>query len=197
MTRTIHAIAAGLLALALPAAAQHGPGRAPASGPAAEARQFDFLVGDWTLEVKPKVGSLAAMIHGAPRLVGSWSARRALDGHGIEDTLRIVDASGNPSTLNRALRIWSPGERRWLVSSVDVYRARVVAATAQWRDGEMHVASSGTDAEGKPFQTRTRFHAITKDAFRMTQDRSHDAGASWDEAVLVIEATRAAPAPAG
>lgn len=179
------------------AIAQHGARSTSAadtgSGVAAEARQFDFLLGDWTLEVKPKVGSLAAMIHGSPRLVGSWTAARAFDGRGVEDTLRIVDASGNPSSLNRALRVWSTAERRWLVSSLDAYRARFSSGTASWRDGEMHASSSGIDAEGKPYQTRTRFHDISPAGFTLTQDRSTDAGANWDEGVLEIVAVRAEP----
>ena len=69
---------------------------APSTTAPAEARQFDFLVGQWELEVKPKVNAMIAMFHGTPKLAGSWKAWRALDGFGIEDEVRIVDASGNP-----------------------------------------------------------------------------------------------------
>jgi len=64
--KTKSAVVLALLLLALPgvAAAQHsGGGSAPPSTNApAEARQFDFLIGQWELDVKPKVSSLAAMI---------------------------------------------------------------------------------------------------------------------------------------
>lgn len=188
------AIAALLFAAALPRAhAQHG-GTAPlpATAPARESAQFDFLVGQWELEVTRKVGGLAAMIHETPKLVGSWKAWRAFDGFGIDDELRIVDASGNPLTLAHAQRVWDPKARQWLVGTLDVYRARLTSASAQWQDGEMRLTGSGTGADGKPYLTRTRFYEIGPERFRMRQDRSTDNGASWDEGALNIAAKRVA-----
>src|SRR5437764_1451564 len=95
----LRAALVGVLMLPGLAAAQHGtPGASrPAAAPPTEASQFDFLLGQWELTVMPKVSSLAAAIHGAPRLLGTWKGWRAMDGYGIEDELRIVDGSGNPS----------------------------------------------------------------------------------------------------
>jgi hypothetical protein len=178
--------------------AQHSVGVAlPATTVPAEATQFDFLVGHWELEITPKVSGLAAALHGAPKLVGSWKAWRAFDGHGITDELRVIDASGNPVSLNHTLRIFDAKTQQWLVQGLDVYRTRFVAATAAWRDGEMWVsgsnAGSGSAAsDGKPVLTRTRFTDITAERFRMRQDRSSDNGATWDEAVLSVSAKRLA-----
>ncbi len=185
-----------LALLATPAAlaAQHGGGTAapPIHSPPKEASQFDFLIGQWELVVRPKVNSLAAKIHGAPRLLGTWKAWRAFDGFGVEDELRIVDGSGNPSALNHALRAFDPGARRWNITGIDVYRGRVTSATAEWQDGAMAQSGKGTDAEGKPYLTRTRFSGITPTSFVMQQDRSTDDGKTWDEGVLKIEAKRVA-----
>ncbi len=182
-----------LLACSFAAQAQHADSAAPVAGTTpVEAKQFDFLVGQWEVEVRPKVSSLVAMIHGAPRLAGTWKAWRAFDGLGIEDELRIVDGSGNPISLTHALRIYAKTEGRWNVSGLDVYRARFSAASGQWQDGEMHLDGHGNDVEGKPALTRTRYYAISADGFRMQQDRSTDNGQSWDEGVLTIEAKRAA-----
>lgn len=186
------AVAALLVATALPCAhAQHGAAL-PANAPARESAQFDFLLGQWELEVTPKVGGLAALIHGAPKLVGSWKAWRAFDGFGIDDELRIVDASGNPLTLAHAQRVWDPKARQWLVGTLDVYRARLTSASAQWQDGEMRVTGSGSGADGKPYLTRARFYEIGAERFRMRQDRSADNGASWEEGTLNIVARRVA-----
>ena len=188
-------IIAAATACADPAVAQHrGEPALGSSAPAPEARQFDFLVGEWAITASPKVGSLAALMHGAPKLVGTWTAKRAFDGRGVEDELRIVDASGNPVSLTRALRIWSPFERRWLVATVDAYRARIGQAKATLREGTMQVDASGVDAQGKPYLARSRFEVDGADRFRVVQDRSLDGGESWDEATLVIEATRASAA---
>ena len=192
MIRRLAAIA--IVVLPCVASAQHPGGGATASTAPAEARQFDFLIGHWELVVRPKVTTLAARIHGAPKLLGTWKAWRAFDGFGIEDELRIVDASGNPTSLGTSMRAWSVGERRWLVTTLDAYRGRMTSASAEWRGTEMVLTGRGTDAEGKPTLLRTRFFAITPAAFRFQQDRSSDEGKTWDEGVLKIDAKRIAAA---
>jgi hypothetical protein len=174
--------------------AQHGGASAsvPAAAAPKEARQFDFLIGHWEIELTPKVNSLAAMIHGAPRLLGSWKAWSAFDGFGIDDELRVVDGSGNPVTLTHALRIYDARSGRWLISGLDVYRARFSSASGAWQTGEMHINGTGSNNEGKPYLSRTRFFEISEDGFRMQQDRSFDGGGSWDEAVVAIVAKRVA-----
>lgn len=174
-------------------AAQHkGDRAAPALSAPREATQFDFLIGQWELTVTPKVSGLAARIHGSPRLLGTWKAWKAFDGFGIEDELRIIDASGNPSALSHALRVFDASGRHWAITSLDVYRTRFATASAEWKNGEMISTSNGTDAEGKPMVVRSRFHAITASRFRFQQDRSTDAGRTWNEGVLRIEAKRVA-----
>ena len=157
-----------------------------------EAAQFDFLIGQWEIEIAPKVNGLAAMVHGTPKLQGSWKAWRAFDGFGIEDELRVIDGSGNPATLAQAQRIFDAKSKRWLMSSLDVYRVRFSSATAQWQDGEMRANGSGITPDGKPLLTRSRFYEITPERFRMTQDRSIDEGKSWEDGVLTVTAKRVA-----
>ena len=183
-----------LLSLPVAAFAQHTPPAAAPGGATApaEAKQFDFMLGQWELEVHPKVSGLAAMIHGAPKLVGTWKAWRVLDGLGIEDEMRIVDASGNPLSLNRALRIYSKGDARWQVSGVDAYRGRVSTSSGTMQGAEMHMDGQFVDPQDKPTLTRTRYFDIGADGFRMQQDRSTDNGQSWDEGVLTIDAKRTA-----
>jgi hypothetical protein len=166
------------------------PAAPPAVAAAVEATQFDFLIGQWNVEVHPKINSLAAMIHGTPRLVGIWKAQRAADGLGIEDELRVVDGSGNPLSSNRVRRTYDKVQARWTISETDAQRGRSSAATGQFIGGEMHLEGHYTDPEGKLTLTRTRYFNITADSFRMQQDRSTDNGQSWDEAALTIDARR-------
>ena len=161
-----------------------------------EAAQFYFMVGQWEIDLTPKVSGLAAMVHGAPRLTGTWKAWRAFDGFGIDDELRVVDASGNPVALSHAMRVYDAKARRWSVQSLDVYRAGFAQSSGQWQDGEMRTNGSGNTPEGKPSLTRTRYYDISPERFRMRQDRSTDNGATWEEGVIAIEARRvAAKAP--
>ena len=157
-----------------------------------EAAQFDFLIGQWDIEATPKVNGLVAMIHGTPRLLGSWKAWRAFDGFGVDDEARVVDDAGNPVDLSRALRVYDPRAHRWAIETLDVYGARFSAATAQWQGGEMHVSGNGTMPDGKAYLSRTRFYEIAPDHFTMRLDRSYDNGASWDEGAITISARRVA-----
>jgi len=190
-------ITLSLLTLVLPcsAEAQHGAGasQTPTSAPA-EARQHDFLIGQWELVVKVPPAGLAQRIHGVPKLVGTWKAWRAFDGFGLEDELRISDAAGNPLSLTHALRFYDRTARTWSITVLDVYRGRLTSATGEWKDGRMVQNGRGTDPEGKPALVRSRFHDITPTSFKWQQDRSSDNGKTWTEGTLRIEARRVAAA---
>jgi hypothetical protein len=179
------------LSLPIPGVAQHAPAAPAAATAPAEAKQFDFLLGQWELEVHPKVSGLVALIHGTPRLVGTWRAWRAAPGPGIEDETRIVDASGNPISLSRAQRVYVAAEGLWNISGHDVTRGRTSDAKGRWQDGEMHVDSHFTDG-GAKILTHTRFYGITADAFHVQQDRSTDNGQTWEKGSLTIDAKRLA-----
>jgi hypothetical protein len=183
-----------VLTCPLAVVAQHSSDAAATSAAStpAEAKQFDFLLGQWQLEVRPKVSGLAAIIHGAPRLVGTWKAERSPDGLGIEDEMRIFDASGNPMSLNRAHRVYSGAEGLWKISGQDVTRSRNSESTAKWLGAEMQVDGHSADADGKPTIIRTRYFDISANSFRMRQDRSSDNGQTWDEATLSVDAKRVA-----
>jgi hypothetical protein len=186
-----HILAASLLfAFSTAEGAQPAvPAAALAVSPA-EAHQFDFMLGQWTIEVHPKVSSLVAMIHGTPKLIGTWQAKRSANGVGIEDESRIVDGSGNPISLVRSQRTWVAADKRWKISGLDILRKRNTSAIAHWTGSEMQVTGSYVDDEGTPTQSRTRYCQITANRFRMVQDRSTDNGKTWDEGVLTIDARR-------
>jgi len=173
--------------------AQHG-GSPPQNRTAPrEVSQFNFLIGQWDLDVKPAAVGLAQKIHGVPKLVGSWKAWRALDGFGLEDEMRITDASGNPILLSHAVRYYDANAKAWKASTIDVYRGVFSTSTAQMRGGEIVSSSSGTDAEGKAYLARGRYEDIKPDSFRFIQERSTDNGKSWSTN-LTIEAKRVSAA---
>jgi len=188
-----------ILSLFVPAATAPAQHSAPGAGAARvsmsapkEAEQLAFLVGQWELKVTPKVSSLAARIHGAPTLAGTWKVWRAFDGFGIEDELRIIDGSGNPSALAHSMRLYDVALGRWTQTTLDVYRGRFTTATGTWANGEFTLRSVGRDAEGKPYVQRVRFYDITPAAFKYQADRSDDGERTWETAVLRIEAKRVA-----
>jgi hypothetical protein len=156
-----------------------------------EASQYDFLAGEWTLAITPKVSGLVARIHGVPRLHGSWKGSRAVDGWGVEDELRIMDESGNPIAYSHFVRIYDAAARHWIVSAVDVSRQRVTTSIAQWQGNEMSTMADGIDPDGKTYRSRTHITDISATGFHYSQDISHDGGATWEKGHLVKQATRA------
>ena len=86
---------------------------------------------------------------------------------GIEDELRLTDASGNPRTLSHAMRVVDPTTRTWKTTSLDAYRSSFASSVGEWKNGEMHTSSSGTDGEGKAFQSRSRYIEIKASSFRL------------------------------
>ncbi len=161
-----------------------------------DAEQLAFLIGHWEVTVTPKINSLAAKLHGAPTLLGTWKAWKAFDGFGIEDELRITDRSGNPNAFTHTLRLYDAAQGKWTQTSLDVYRGRHTTATGEWVSGEYRVRNAGRDAEGSPYVQRARFYDITPTSFKYQADRSTDGERTWDSAVVRMEARRvAATAP--
>jgi len=161
---------------------------------AAQEKQFDFLIGQWDVDVRPKVSGIAAAIHGAPKLTGTWKAWRAMDGLAIEDELRILDASGNPISFTHGMRIYSKADRRWKSGSLDAYRANFNESTGEAVGGELVMSSRGVDREGHAVMNRARYLDIGANGFRMLQERSPDDGKTWEE-TLTIVAKRTGAAP--
>ncbi|MFI5312044.1 MAG: hypothetical protein ACHQQ3_12470 [Gemmatimonadales bacterium] len=203
MSRTLHsrlgrasaslAVLASMASAPLPAvaSAQHGGGGPPlVTKSPTEASQYDFLLGQWDLTVKPQASGLAQRIHGGPKLQGTWKGWRAIDGWGVEDELRIVDASGNPLALTHFVRVYDATAKHWKVAAVEAYRGRITTSSAEWKGTEMVASSEGTDEEGKAFISRTRIFALTPTSFTYRSDRSFDGGKKWEEGILTIEARR-------
>lgn len=157
-----------------------------ASGP--EARQFDFLIGQWKVSGEAKTSGLLALIHGTPKLVGNWKAWRVA--YGIEDELTLTDASGNPISAVHFTRSFSREENCWKITSRNSHGGSASPATARLQDNEMLVMGSGTSSKGKHYRSRTHYSAITPVSFRMVQDRSYDEGKTWEDAALTLDVRR-------
>ena len=192
LASTAAVLLAATLAIPSAALAQHGPGAGgpPVSTAPREARQFDFLLGRWELVAEPRVSSLAALVHGQPKLPGTWKAWRAVDGFGIEDEMRLTDDDGNPRALAHSIRVYDRGAGAWKSSTLDVYRTRFQEGTAKWSGGVMTSNSSGKDEDGRAFLARSRFYDIAPNSFRWQQARSYDGGRTWEKPTLEITAKR-------
>ena len=185
-------IVLAMIVVSTSARAQHGGGTpGPSHTAPAEAAQYNFLIGQWDLVVKPAAVGLAQKVHGTPKLVGTWKGWREFDGWGVEDELRITDASGNAVGLSHAMRFYDATAKKWRGVGLDVYRSVVTNSIAEMRGNTMVSNSSGRDADGKAYLSRARYADITADSFTFVQERSVDNGKTWNE-TLRIEARRTA-----
>ena len=195
--RTKIAFVIASLACAPSLAAQHAG--AAASSPTVapkEGAQFDFLIGQWEVVAKPVAKTLGQRIHGVQKLPGVWKAWRALDGWGIEDELRLTDASGNPRLLTHTIRYFDSSARKWNLSAIDVYKGIVSASAAELKGKQMLVTGQGKEADGGAYLSRGTFTNITAQTFAYRLDRSYDGGKTWTEGLTTIDAKRtAATAP--
>lgn len=195
MTRLVRPALLAWLGLAaifwMPAAKAQQDGETPLIvTPPVEAHQYDFLIGEWTLSARPKLASLVRLVHGDIVMSGTWKARRALNGWGVQDEMQLFDPSGNPNVLIAATRFYDVRAAHWTTTSLDVYRGRQTVSAGNRVDSGMHSETRSQAADGTPTRTRVTIGSIDADHFVFRQDRSYDDGQSWDEAVLVIEATR-------
>ena len=165
-----------------------GPPAAAAAAP--EARQFDFLIGQWRVSGEVKTSGLLALVHGRPKLVGSWKAWPVANGQGIEDELTLTDASGNPASAVHFKRTFSREENRWNITGRDTHHGGLQPATASRQGDEMLVMGSGTSPAGKRYRSRTHYTAITPVSFRVVQDRSDNEGKTWEAAVVTLDVHR-------
>jgi hypothetical protein len=198
LTTAALSLALCLATVAPPAArAQHFGGGGPDTTPPAEAHQLDFLLGDWTLVVLPHVSTMVAMVHGQPKLAGSWKAWRSVEGFGIEDEMRVTSPEGDPLAFSHALRVFDRSGQRWRATLLDVYRTRFDTSTGVLAAGELIFTGEERHADdGRFVVARARFGQITRDGFHWQQELSYDHGKTWEEPSLVIEAHRAPAAAA-
>jgi hypothetical protein len=161
------------------------------AAPDPEMRQFDFLVGQWQVNGEVKTSGIMALVHGQPKLAGSWKAWHTADGQAIEDELTLTDASGTLLSAVHFTRRFSREEKCWKISARDAYKGALPQATARRQGDDMLVTSSGTTPEGKHYRHRTHYLDITPAGFRMVQDRSYDDGKTWDTAAMTLDVHRA------
>lgn len=169
-----------------PAASAAGVEAAPA------AHQFDFMVGQWQVTGEVKIVGIMALIHGTPKLTGTWKAWRMQDDSGIEDDLTLADAAGNVNSAVHYTRTFLRQDSSWKISGRDAYNGHPPVATGHWQGDKMLVMGGGTSSEGKHYQSRTAYVAITPSSFRVIQDRSYDEGKTWDTGVVTLNVTRVA-----
>lgn len=154
-----------------------------------EASQFDFLVGEWTVDVTSKASSTP------PRYQGEWYAWKALNGLGIVDEYIIHDDSNRVVYSGTTLRAFDTKSSTWTMRYID----QVGGVTGRWSEivgskvgAEMQVEQRGPLPNGQISILKIRYFNIQPNHFSWAADLSTDGGTTWLHDYLRIEATRRA-----
>lgn len=155
--------------------------------PPSEASQFDFLLGEWTVEVRSKAPNTP------PRYTGTWQARKTLNGLGIVDEYAVGDDAHPAVYSGTTLRAFDTKSGTWTMRYID----QLGGQTGRWselvgvKEGlEMHVEQRGQGPDGRTTILKIRYYNIEPNHFSWAADRSSDGGATWVRDYWRIEATR-------
>jgi hypothetical protein len=147
---------------------------------------FDYLLGDWEYTAVRK------MPDGPQKFRGYWSALKLADGQ-VLDEYRVVSDEGETWYVTTTLRNYNPFEDRWELIGANEGSGLLDFGTARREGGEVRIEQSFGVASGEPSTLRIRYYDIQKDRFSWTADRSADAGKTWLEGFMQIEARRIGP----
>ena len=141
----------------------------------AEVRQFDFWIGDWSVQVNG-------------REVGTNRIEHTIDKCAL---LENWETPGGPN--GKSLNYWDPQLRRWRqififdVGGVNDY-------TGEWKDGEMRFLSAPSrTAAGATVNFRMTFIPMARDTVRQRIEISSDSGRTWTPGFDALYIRRRAP----
>lgn len=130
--------------------------------PAAEARQFDFWVGEWDL-------TWGEDKKGTNVITSKW------DGCVIEEQF---DGRPGVDFLGMSISTYNPKIEKWQQTWVDS-QGGYIDLVGEFKDGEMTLVNQPADSDGTTL-FRMVFYNIEEDALDWNWERSEDRGESWE-----------------
>ena len=139
------------------------------------ARQFDFWLGDWSVQV-------------GGREVGTNRIEHTIDQCAL---LENWETPGGPN--GKSLNYWDPQLRRW--RQIFVFDVGGVSDyTGEWKDGEMRFLSAPSlTAAGRTVNYRMTFIPMARDTVRQRIEVSSDSGRTWTPGFDALYIRRRAP----
>lgn len=130
----------------------------------AEARQFDFWLGEWDLSWTDKDGSMKSGSNRISKLFGECNIKE-----------EFSDAEGK--FKGTSVSTYIPSEKIWKQTWVD-NQGSYLDFVGEFKDGKMTL-SRKTERNGKPLFQRMIFYNITKKALTWNWESSTDNGKTW------------------
>ena len=134
---------------------------------------FDFLIGEWTVENEFLKARLAGSAEWE-RFSSTARCFKVMDGHGNLDEIAIPARGFTGLTL----RLYDPAAKLWSIYWSDTKTCRLFPPmTGRFDDGRGEFFGDDTEG-GKP--VRVRFHWTPGDSPKWEQAMSADGGKSWE-----------------
>ncbi|MEE8259077.1 MAG: hypothetical protein V3R20_05280, partial [Sphingomonadales bacterium] len=136
---------------------------------AAELAQYDFLIGDWDVEITWYFPGQEASISKA-----KWHNHWIVDGRVV-----MLEWRG-PQFTGMEIRTWSKARNKWI--GVNVYPGfgnRMDEVTAE-RIGDNMFVTVPTQGKDGPFINRETYYDIAADSYKMKSEHSFDEGKTWE-----------------
>lgn len=145
------------------------------SGPQAESRQFDFLLGEWRADATRFRSDGSVLL----TYQATWHAQALDGGRMIMDELNVLSAAGVPVSSFVTLRTYSGVTERWEMVGLGAFQPSSISEWhGQFKDGQALLLAAGKSPDGKSVKTAIRFFDIKDDSFRWENSISWDDGAT-------------------
>lgn len=146
------------------------------AGPTAEAKQFDFLIGDWAVEAtRYREDETPAFIY-----LATWIARHLNEGRMVMDDFKALGPTGQPLSSFVTLRTYSEVTKRWEMVGLQALQPTI---PTEWhgtaKDAEMLLDAIASLPNGKRVHTKIRFFEIAPNSFTWESSMSVDQGNTW------------------
>lgn len=152
-------------------------------GAETENLQFQFLIGDWTVEGSRFTTSGDIQM----QYSGTWRAQYMHGKRIVLDDFAVQLPSGEEVSSFVTLRSYCPLTQRWEIAGLGAFQP---AMNGEWfghfRDKEMVLQAMARLADGSVVRNRIRFHDIAPDRFRWESHNSFDDGENWARAASLI-----------
>lgn len=153
------------------------------NGAPSESKQFDFLIGLWT------VAATAFNPDGTVlrQYAASWEAKSLNAGRMVMDDYRAQMPNGMDVSSFVTLRTWCPTTGRWEVTGLAAHQPAIsMQWYGKWQEDEMRLEAKGQDQQGQIIETRIRFFDITTNSFAWDSHASRDGGKTWTKTASLL-----------
>lgn len=147
-------------------------------GPA-ELAQYDFLIGDWDVEITWYFRGKEPAKNKA-----KWHNHWIVNGNVVMLEWRGTQFTGTE------LRAWHPGKKIW--EGVNIYPdfgGGMNEVSSEFIDGKMYVTIPVKGPNG-PFISRETYYDIEADSYKMKSEHSFDEGETWERGLYEMTVVR-------